>query len=82
MFVPPFNVIVDVTNHVIALFTTPVSPNIGVYRKLIISGEMKKLGPRVPPYVTSDNPLFLTFPYMETYDVLVADLDDPKGDWE
>lgn len=82
MFVSTFNTIVDVTNHVMVLFTSPVSPNISAYRELIISGEIKKLGPRVPPYVTSDHPLFLTFPYMETFDVLAADLDDPEGDWE
>lgn len=81
MFVPTFNMIVDVTNHVMVLFITLVSPNIGVYRELIISGEIKKLGPIVPPYVTLDHLLFLTFPYMETYDVLVANLDDPEGDW-
>lgn len=82
MFVSTFNTIVDVTNHVMVLFTSPVSPNISAYRELVISGEIKKLGPRVPPYVTSDHPLFLTFPYMETFDVLAADLDDLKGDWE
>lgn len=82
MFVPTFNIIIDVTNHVVALYTSPVSPNISAYRELIISGEMKKLGPIVPPYVTSDYPLFLTFPYMETFEVLAADLDDPEGDWE
>lgn len=81
MFVPTFNMIVDVTNHVMVLLTTPVSPNTEVYRELIISGEIKKLGPIVPPYVTSDHLLFLTFPYMETYEVLVANLDDPEGDW-
>ena len=78
MFVSTFNTIVDVTNHVMVLLTSPVSPNIS----LIVSGEMKKLGPIVPPYVTSDYPLFLTFPYMETFEVLAADLDDPEGDWE
>lgn len=78
MFVPTFNIIIDVTNHVMVLLTSPVSPNIS----LIVSGEMKKLGPIVPPYVTSDHPLFLTFPYMETFDVLAANLDDPEGDWE
>lgn len=79
MFVSTFNTIVDVTNHVMALFTSPVSPNISAYRELIISGEIKKLFPGVPPYMTSDH---LTFPYMETFDVLAADLDDPEGDWE
>lgn len=78
MFVSTFNTIVDVTNHVMVLLTSPVSPNIS----LIVSGEMKKLGPIVPPYVTSDYPLFLTFPYMETFEVLAADLDDLEGDWE
>lgn len=79
MFVSTFNIIIDVTNHVVALYTSPVSPNISAYRELIISGEIKKLFPGVPPYMTSDH---LTFPYMETFDVLVADLDDPEGDWE
>lgn len=79
MFVPTFNIIIDVTNHVVALYTSPVSPNISAYRELIISGEIKKLFPGVPPYMTSDH---LTFPYLETFDVLVANLDDPEGDWE
>lgn len=78
MFVPTFNTIVDVTDHVMVLLTSPVSPNISVYRELIISGEIKKLFPGVPPYMTSDH---LTFPYMETFDVLVADLDEPKKGW-
>lgn len=78
MFVPTFNIIIDVINHVMALYTSPVSPNISAYRELIISGEIKKLFPGVPPYMTSDH---LTFPYMETFDVLVANLDDPEGDW-
>ena len=41
MFVPTFNTIVDVTNHIMVLFTSPISPNISAYRELIISGEIK-----------------------------------------